>query len=117
VRLGIGKREGRAPRAADEKPFADAEVRPNALQIGDNMLSAVGMKRQVGVASPGAALVEQQGAKSVGVEQSAVIVLGAASWSAVQEQRRNTIGATDLLHVDPMAVADVEHAGIVGAPG
>ena len=115
VCLRVGERERRAPRAADEEPTLDAEMLADALEVGDEMRRRVGLEREVRMAAAASALIEQHRPEAIGIEQRAVEMLRAAARSPVQEQRRDAVGAADLLDVDPMAIADVEHARIVGA--
>ena len=106
MRLGVREGEGRAPRAADHQPALDAEVLADRLDVGDEVLRRVGGERQIRMAAPGAALVEQEGVEARRIEQPPVQVLRSAARSAVQEHRRDAAGAADLLDVQPMAVAD-----------
>jgi hypothetical protein len=60
----------------------------------------------------GAALVEQKGVITLGIEQRPMGVLRAAAWAAVQEDDRTAALAADLLDVEPMSVANRDHAGV-----
>ena len=42
--FGVGERERRAPRAADEEPTLDTEMLADALEIGDEVLRRVGAR-------------------------------------------------------------------------
>jgi hypothetical protein len=64
------------------------------------------------VAAPRAALIEQERVEATRIEQPPVQMLRAAARSAVQEYRRNAVGAADLLDVQPMSVAHAQHARI-----
>ena len=64
------------------------------------------------MAAARAALVEKERVKKIRVEQPAVQMLRAAAWSAMKKQRGYTIAPADLLDVDPMPVAHLEHTGI-----
>jgi hypothetical protein len=50
--------------------------------------------------------------EELGIEQLAMQVLRAASGSAVQEQCGDATAPADLLDIDPVPVADLEHAGV-----
>ena len=87
----------------------------NDLKIADEVVGRIGGERQVGVAASGAPLVEKKDVVAGGIEQRAVHVLRSAARSAVQEHDRPAAFLADFLDVDPMPVADVEHAGVEGA--
>ena len=59
-------------------------------------------------ASAGAALIEQHGVETLGIEQPAVIGLAAAAGTAMQIDCRNPADAADALDIDVVAVADDE---------
>ena len=58
VFFGIGERERRPPRAANDRPFLYAEMFADHFQVGDQMGGRVGAAGEVGVAAAGAALVD-----------------------------------------------------------
>ena len=60
----------------------------------------------LGAASPRAALVEQHGVETLGIEQPPVIGLAAAAGAAMQIDRGDAVGAADGFDVDLVAVAD-----------
>ena len=60
----------------------------------------------LGPAAAGAALVEQDGVKALGIEQPAVIGLAAAAGAAMQIDRGDAVGAADAFDIDLVAVAD-----------
>ena len=64
------------------------------------------------MAAAGAALVEQEGMEARRIEQPPVEVLRAAARSAVQKHRRDAAGAAHLLDIEPVTLADAEHARI-----
>ena len=106
VRLRIGQRQRRAPRAADDHPALDAELLADRLHIRDQMRQRIVLAASLGAASPGAALIEQHRMEALGIEQPAVIGLAAAAGSAVQIDGGNAVGAADGFDVDFVAVAD-----------
>ena len=73
-------------------------MRADALDVGDEVLGGVGAGREIGVAATCAALIEEDGAEAVGVEESAVTVLGTRAWPAMEEEGRDAIAAAELLH-------------------
>ena len=121
--LGVGHRireaEGRPPGAAEEEPPVDPEVVPQPLQVRHEMGRRV--DRQVGGgvlrrrgAPAGAALVEQDDAVALRVEEPRPPGAAARARAAVEHHRRNAVrGAPDLV-VEPLPVADVEEALVVG---
>ncbi len=66
------------------------------------------------MAATGAALVYQEDVLSRRIEKGSMKSLRSASRTAVQEHDRPAAFQADLLDIDPVAVADVEHAGIEG---
>jgi hypothetical protein len=108
--LGISQRQRRPPRAADHQPTGDAELTPDAFDIGDQMVGGVRLQAIGRLTPPGPALIEQDRAEARGVEQFALPRAAAAARAAMQEQRRDAVGAPDFLDIDFMTVADVEPA-------
>jgi hypothetical protein len=82
------------------------------LQVVDQMSGAIGNAREIGMAPARAALVDQEHMISCRIEQGAVYELRSAAWSAMQEDDRAPAFAADLFNVNPMPVANVEHARI-----
>jgi hypothetical protein len=64
------------------------------------------------MAAPGPALVEEKDVVVRRIEKRAVRVLRAAARAAVQENDGPSAFFPDLLHVDPMPIADIQHAGV-----
>jgi len=72
--LGVGERERAPPRSADHQPALDAEVRPEPLDVRDEVRRGVVAKVDTGRARarrapPAVALVEQDDPVSLQVEQ------------------------------------------------
>jgi hypothetical protein len=64
------------------------------------------------MAASGAALVEKKDVIARRIEKRAMGVLRAAAGAAMQENDGTAAFCPDLLHVDPVPVADIQHAGI-----
>ena len=96
VRLRVGEPERRTPRAAEDLPALDVEVRAQRLHVGDQL--GCGVHREVGaVGDVGArlsasALVEQDDSVARGVEEASLIGAGASAGAAVDEHRRLAVG-------------------------
>ena len=114
MRLGIGERQRRAPRAAEDEPALDGEHLPQPLDIGDEMPGGVGVERCVRGRAPAAALVEQEYPVASRVEKAAVIGDAAAARPAVQEHGRLAVRIAAQLPGEPVAVADIEVAAVIG---
>ena len=67
------------------------------------------------MAASGAALIEQEDVVARRVEQRPVHVLRSAARPAVQEHDGPAALGSDFLDVDPMPIADIDHAGVEGA--
>ena len=65
-------------------------------------------------APPAAALVEEQHVVGGRVEDPTMIRVETAAWSAVEEDGGFAVRVADQFPVDALAVADVEHALLVG---
>ena len=118
VALGVGQRERRAPRAAEDLPLLDAEVAPQQLDVGDQVPG--GVEAQVGVGRahvgrglPAAALVEQHDPVLLRVEEPPVPRGGARTGTPVQEHDRLAVGVAGLLPVDALPVAGQQVPGLV----
>jgi len=68
MRLRISERQRRAPGAADHDPARDAQTLADHLHIRDQMRQRVVAARALWPASSGAALIEQHGMKTLGIE-------------------------------------------------
>ena len=110
VRFGVGERQRRAPRAAEDRPPFDPQVLAQPLEIGDEVRRAVVLKLGGRHGTPGAALIEQDHAPESGVEKAAVVRQAAAARPAVQEHDRHTLRIAACLPVELVQTANGEHA-------
>lgn len=69
----------------------------------------------MGTAGP--ALIKQKGMIPLRVKECAMERLGAAAWTAMQEQAGPAAGPANLLDIDPVTVTYVDHARIERAQG
>ncbi len=106
VGFGIGERQGRAPRAADDHPFLDCVMLADGFDIGDEVLCRIRRAREMRVTASGAALIEEKCMMARGMENCAVAVLRAAAGSAVQKDSRDGAFEADFFDVNPMPVAN-----------
>src|SRR3546814_15017923 len=86
MRLRIGKRQGRAPGAAEHVPAHDAQVVAQALHVGDQQRRGVVGELAERCRAAGAALVEDDDAIMARVEEAAVVGAGPGTRAAVQER-------------------------------
>src|SRR5205085_4653727 len=86
----------------------DAVLLPDHLHVRDQMRQAVVFAAALGPASAGAALIEQDGMETLGVEQPAVIGLAAAAGATVQIDRGDAPGTAHAFDVNLMAAVDPE---------
>jgi hypothetical protein len=94
MRLRVGERKRRSPRAAEYEPAVDVQMDAQPLEIVDQRLRRVAFDLGDRCRAAGTALVEQHDAPERGVEIAAMMRQAAASRAAVQEHDRNTVGAT-----------------------
>ena len=112
--LGIGKAEGRAPAAAEHHPFFDAAHIAQPLDILDQMPGRVRLEVGVRGRFARAALVEQQDVIFRRIELAAMVGADPRAGAAVEEDDRLGARRPAPLPIKRMAVADVEHAALVG---
>ncbi len=108
MRLRIGQRQRRAPGAADHHPALEAEFLADHFHVRDQMRQRVVLAAALGAAAAGAALIEQHGVETFGIEQPAMIGLAAAAGPAMQIDRGDAVVAADAFDIDLVAVADGE---------
>ena len=118
----IREPEGRPPRAARGRHRSYPEVVPQSLQVRHEVSRRV--DRQAGGRGPastgapaGAALVEQHDEVPLRVEEPGPPVAAARARAAVEHHRRNAVRSAPDLVVEPLPVADVEEALVVGRVG
>ena len=113
VALRVGQPERDAPRDAEHEPAVDAEVRPQPLQVGDQVSVVLASRsapdRPVRRAAPAAALVEQDDAVRGRVEEAPLPGRAARARAAVEHDGGLAAGFP---HASQKAVAvpDVEPA-------
>ena len=103
VRAGVFEREQTAPGAAEHDPALDRQRCADALDVGDEVGGGIGAQAAERRAATAAALVEEHGAKSCGVEQAALAWAAAAARTTVQEDHGDAVGAAAFLHVQHVA--------------
>jgi hypothetical protein len=113
--LGVGKREHAAPRPAPDQPALDAELVPQQLDVGDQELRGVRAERCRRIAgmrpaATTAALVEEDHAVGVGVEQAAMPGRASRPGAAVEHDHRPAARVAGLLPVDLLPIAGVQPA-------
>ena len=114
MRLRVGQRQGRAPRAAEQLPALDAEVRAQPLHVGDQVPGGVGLQAGVRQRAAAAALVEQHDAVARGIVIAAHGGVAAAAGAAVHDQHRLAVGVAAFLEVDLVPAADLEPLLAIG---
>ena len=112
IRLGVGQRQRGAPGAAEQQPAVDAEMAAQGLDVGDQVLGGVVLQAAERTRPAGAALVEDDHAPELGVEEAAMHRAGAGARAAVQEQHRPAARVADLLPVHDMAGRERQVAGL-----
>ena len=95
--LGVDQSEGHTPRDADDDPSVDAQMFPEAFDVGDQMAGGVGRQVRVGIGGQRAAaaaspLVEQDRPVTLRVEIALRAWSSAGSGTAVEEHRRRPRG-------------------------
>src|SRR3546814_18312811 len=88
MRLGISERQRRAPGAAEDHPFFDADHVAKPLDVGDKVPGGVGLEVGMRRRAYAAALVEQDDVVESRVKQSPLAGIDADARSAVEEYGR-----------------------------
>ena len=109
MRLGIGQREGRAPRAPDDQPAVDAQMFTYPLHVGKQMPGRVGLPTVPRRAAPRAALIEEDRPEVARIEQRALRRLAAAARPAVKEHGWHPVRAAYRLDIELVPVAHRQH--------
>jgi hypothetical protein len=112
--LGIGERQGRPPRAAENEPIVDPEEIPQSFYIGDEIEGRVGLEIPSRLRTAAAALVEEDDAVAIGIEQPAMVGLAATARTAVEKQYRLALGVAAGFPIEAMSIPDVEVTAIIG---
>ncbi len=113
VAFGIGQRQGAAPRAAEQQPALDPQPLAQRLHVADEVVRGVVGQLSQGFRAAGAALVEDDDAIVIRVEEPAVDRRRAGAGSAMQEHRRRPIGIAALLPIHLVRPAQLERAGLI----
>ena len=113
VALGVGESQGGSPRPAEDEPALHAQVLAQCLHVRDQVPG--GVHRQIRPRLPGMgqgasapALVEQNNAVALGVEDSAMVRRAASARPPVDEYRRDSLRVAARLPVHHLAVTDIE---------
>jgi hypothetical protein len=112
VSLGIGQREGRTPGAAKDQPGGNTQALANALHVRHQMPGAVVGQLGVGPRTPGAALVEENDAVKLRIEEAPMDRVAPRPRSAMQEDGGQALGVAAFLQVDIMALNQQSLAGV-----
>jgi hypothetical protein len=120
--LGVGQRQGRAPRPPHDHPAVHAQVLTQDFDVGDKMIGRVGAQVDIRIAgmrctAPTSALVEQDDTVDVGIEGPPHAGHASGSGAAVHGQRRYTVRVPAGLPIDLVAISDGEHARCVRLDG
>jgi hypothetical protein len=115
--LGIGERQGRAPRTAEHQPALNPKLASQRFHVGDQVRGGVVGKFAVRRGAAAAALVEQDDPVTRRVKKSSLVGRGAGSGAAVHEQHRNTLGVAGGFPVDAVDAWRFQHAAGVGGDG
>jgi hypothetical protein len=86
----------------------------NDFKVGDKVRRRVGNAREVGMTAAGTALIDQKNMVPQRIKEGSVKGLRSASRATMQKYDWPAAFRADFLDVDPMAVANIEHAGVKG---
>ena len=114
IGLGIGKRQCASPGAAEHQPAVDLEFHPQGFDVVDNMPGRVGSQAGMRDRPAASALIEQQDPVTVRVKQPSVVLGTAGAWAAMEEHGGLSGRVSTQLPVDFVAVANIQHARIIG---
>jgi hypothetical protein len=112
--LGVMQCQCRAPRAAENEPFFDAESGAQALDIGNKMGGRVVIGFAKRRRAAGAALIEYHDPPISRVEKAPMNRSGARAGATVQKQRWHTAWISRLLPVHHVARIESQSACLVG---
>ena len=118
MRLRVCLTQCRPPGQTQDDPPLDSKMRPQRLDVGDEV--GGGVDAEIGIrladqgpAAPAPALVEQHDAVGDRIEQTALTRCAARAGSAVQVERGFALRIAAALPIDLMPVAHVEHPAVV----
>ena len=89
-------------------------MRAQGLHISYQVLGGVELETGVGGRATSAALIEQDDAIDIRVEEAAMIGLATGTGTAMHEQGRQPIGIATLLHIQGMGGINRKLVGAVG---
>src|SRR5690349_4131174 len=101
----IGERQRAPPRPAENQPALDPEHFPEALDIRHQMPRGIRLQARIGSGTAAAALVEQEHAIALRIEQLAMNRREAAARAPVQEYRRLPVRVSAQLPINSMAIS------------
>jgi hypothetical protein len=78
----------------------------NQFHVRDQIPGGIGHERGVRRRTPAAALIEEHRPVALGIEEAAMRRLAPRARSAVQKDRRQTVGTSTFLHIEPMTIVD-----------
>ena len=113
--LGVGQRQGGPPGAAEDEPALHTQVFAQPLHVRHEMPGCVhpqvGLRfRGVGPRAPASALIEQDDAVPLRIEDPAMVRAAGAPGPAVDEDRRDPLGTAAGLPVHALSFPDIEQA-------
>ena len=112
VGLGIGQGQGRAPGAAKDQPGGNAQALANALHVRDQMPGAVVGQFGVGPRASRPALVEENDAVAIWIEETPMDRVAPRPGPAMEEDGGQALGVAAFLQVDIMALHRQPLAGV-----
>ena len=115
--FGVQQGQGGAPGAAEQQPALHLQMLAHPFQVGEQVLGGVGAEFGMGAGAAGAALVDQDDAIFLGVEEAAVLFAAPGARPAVHEQDGHALVDATFLDVERVAIADIEAVAGVGTNG
>ena len=104
VGAGVGQSESPAPRAADHQPFFNMKVFTQSFHVVNQIRGGVGLQGILVKAETTTALVEQNGAHMLGMEQLAVSGPTTAARAAMQEHHGQAVRIAAFFKIHRVAV-------------
>ena len=112
MRLGIGQRQGGAPRTAEQHPGIDVQVPAQRFDVVHQIRRRVAGQAAERAGSAGAALVEDDHAPERRIEEAAMHDASPGAGAAMQEQHRPAARIAHLLPVHDMPGRERQIAGL-----
>ena len=104
VRTGIGQCQARTPGAAHHPPSLQAQLRAEALHVGDQLHGGVVRQRMISAAAAAAALIPQHHAGGAGIKKLAVPRHAAAARASMQKHHGQACRVAALLEIHGVPV-------------